>query len=457
MSQWAAALKFDDLSKEAVYQAKRFLLDSFGCALGGYQQHDVAIALEVLHEIAGRGDATVIGSCEKMDPVSAALANALMIRCMDYNDIYWKQDPSHPSDIFPAAIAGCERTGSNGRELVVGLVLGHEFEQRLCEAAFPGIRERGWHHATLTAFVSPIVAGRALHLSAEQIQHAIGISASRHCTLGAVTAGKLTMMKNTVDPMATQSGLLAALLAEKGYTGPEHVIDGKEGLTHCFGPEWKLPVLTEGLGENWRITQCGMKAFPTEALTHTPISAVLSLVKDNDLAPADIAKVHIRTTARGADILSDPSKYDPRTKETADHSLPYVVAAAIADRQVTPLQFTPAKINDTTIRAQLNKIVVVADAEIEKVFPALQRVVVKITTANGREFQKQLDFPKGDPRNPLSDAEIEEKFTALADPVMSRSAQEVVKDAVWNLEKVPSISTLMESLRADKEAAGAAH
>ena len=457
ISQWAAALKFEDLSKDAVYQAKRFLLDSFGCALGGYQQHDVAIALEVLHEIAGRGNATVIGSGDKMDPVSAALANALMIRCMDYNDIYWKQDPSHPSDIFPAAISGCERAGSNGRELIVGLVLGHEFEQRFCEAAFPGIRERGWHHATLTAFVSPIVAGRALHLSAEQIQHAIGISASRHCTLGAVTAGKLTMMKNTVDPMATQSGVLAALLAEKGYTGPEHVIDGKEGLTHCFGPDWKLSVLTDGLGEDWRITQCGMKAFPTEALTHTPISAVLSLVKDNDLTPADIAKVHIRTTARGADILSDPSKYDPRTKETADHSLPYVVAAAIADRQVTPLQFTPAKINDATIRAQLNKIVVVADPEIEKVFPALQRVVVKITTVNGREFEKQLDFPKGDPRNPLSDAEIEEKFTALADPVMSKSAQKVVKDAVWNLEKVPSISALMESLRADKKAAGAAH
>ena len=157
-------------------------------------------------------------------------------------------------------------------------------------SGFPGIRERGWHHATLTAFVSPIVAGRMLHLSPKQIQHAIGISASARATLGAVTAGKLTMMKNTVDPLATQSGMLAALLAEKGYTGPEHVIDGKEGLVHCFGPEWKLNILTDGLGESWRITQCGMKAFPTEALTHTPISAVLALVKDHDLRPDDIAQ-----------------------------------------------------------------------------------------------------------------------------------------------------------------------
>jgi 2-methylcitrate dehydratase len=449
MSRWAAALQFKQLSRDAVYQAKRFLLDSLGCSLGGYQQHDVKIALEVLGETAGPGKATVIGTGQRVDPISASLANALMIRCMDYNDIYWKQDPSHPSDIFPAALACCERAKSDGRELIVGLVLGHEFEMRFCEAAFPGIRERGWHHATLTAFVSPIVAGRALHLSGEKIQHAIGISASRHVTLGAVTAGKLTMMKNTVDPLATQSGVLAAMLAEKGYTGPEHVVDGKEGLTHCFGPEWKLNLLTDGLGNSWRITQCGMKAFPTEALTHTPISATLDLVREHDLQADDIAKIQIRSLARAADILSDPSKYDPRTKETADHSLPYVIAAAVADRQVTPLQFTPEKIMDPKIREQLRKVEVIADAEIEKVFPALQRVVVTIRRKDGREFTRQLDFPKGDPRNPLSDAEVEEKFAALAEGVLSGRAQKKVKDAVWGLEKIGSVSKLMALLKAD--------
>src|SRR5690349_12979352 len=449
MSRWAAGVKFQDLSKNAVYQAKRFLLDSMGCALGGYRQHDVQIALDVLAEIAGRGPATVIGTGKRIDPVSASLANALMIRCMDYNDIYWRQDPSHPSDIFPAALACCERAKSDGRELIVGLVLGHEFEMRFCEAAFPGVRERGWHHATLTAFVSPIVAGRALHLSWEQIQHAIGISASRQCTLGAVTAGKLTMMKNTVDPMATQSGVLAALLAEKGYTGPEHVIDGKEGLTHVFGPEWKLNLLTDGLGDSWRITQCGMKFFPTEALTHAPISAVLDLVKDNDLHPDNVEKIQIRSLARAADILSDPSKYDPHTKETADHSLPYVIAAALVDRQVTPVQFTMEKIMDPNIRAQLKKVEVVADPEIERVFPALQRVIVNITTTDGKTHSKQLDYPKGDPRNPLTDAEIEEKFAALAEGVLSPKAQQKLKDAIWGLEKLGSVSKLMALMKAD--------
>jgi 2-methylcitrate dehydratase len=451
MAQWAAGVKFEHIGDKAVHEARRYLLDSLGCAFGGYRQEDAEIALHVLEEIGGKGTSTIIGTGKKADPMTAALANALMVRIMDYNDIYWQQDPSHPSDIIPAAIACGERSKKNGRELVVGIILGYEFECRLCEAAFPGIRERGWHHATLTAFASPIVAGRMLDLPWEKIQHAIGISASRHATFGAVTAGKLTMMKNTVDPMATQSGVLAALLAEKGYTGPEHVIDGKEGIVKVFGPEWKLNILTDGLGDSWRIERCGMKAFPTEALTHTPISAVLDIVIGNDLKPAEIEKVHIRSLARAADILADPSKYDPRSKETADHSLPYVIAAAIADRQVTPRQFEPDKIMDPKIREQLRKIEVVADPEIEKVFPKLQRVIVKVKATDGREFEKQLDFPKGDPRNPLTDREVEEKFDALAAPVLSEERRRKVKDAVWKLDKLPSITELMDLCKADKE------
>jgi 2-methylcitrate dehydratase len=449
MARWTADLKYEDLSHEAVHEARRYLLDSLGCGLGGFLQHDVKIAMDVLGNTAGRGPCTVIGAGDKLDPITASLLNALMVRVMDYNDIYWKQDPSHPSDIIPAAIACGELRGLSGKDLVVGIVLGHEFEQRLCEAAFPGIRERGWHHATLTAFASPLVAGKMLGLGWEQLQHAVGISGSRHATLGAVTAGKLTMMKNTVDPMATQSGVVAALLAEKGYTGPEHVLDGKESLVHCLGPEWKLEILTDGLGDSWRITRCGMKAYPTEALTHAPISCVLDLIRDNDLAPDAVEKVHIRSLARAADILADPSKYDPRSKETADHSLPYVIAAAIAERQVTPLQFTDEKIMDDTIRAQLHKVEVVADPAIEALFPELQRVHVTIRTVDGREFTKQVDYPKGDPRNPLTDREVEEKFDSLAGPVLSEARVKAVKDTVWRLEKLDTMTELMDLLKGE--------
>jgi 2-methylcitrate dehydratase len=446
---WASKLKYDMIPADAVKEAKRYLLDSIGCALGGYQQHDVKIALEVLGEHAGAGNTTVIGSGAKVDPVTSSLLNALMVRCMDYNDIYWKQDPSHPSDIIPAALSIGERRSLGGKELITGIILGHETEMRMCEAAFPGIRERGWHHATITGFCSPVVAGALLGLDAEKLQHAIGIGACRHATFGAAVAGKLTMMKNTVSPMATQSGVLAALLAEKGYTGPEHIFEGKEGLVHCMGPDWKLEILTEGLGDSWRILQCGMKAYPTEALTHAPISVTLDLVKEHDLKPDDIVKVHIRSLARAADILSDPSKYDPRTKETADHSLPYVIAAAITDRMVSPAQFKMDRIMDPVLRAQLNKIEVVADEEIEALFPDLQRVIVTIHTTDGRELTKQVDYPKGDPRNPLTDQEIEEKFDALCAPVLTEEARNRIKDAVWNLENLGFISELLEMTTTD--------
>ena len=453
ISRWATRLEFEQLSPAAVYQAKRFLLDSLGCALGGYRQRDVQIYLELMREVAGTGTATVIGSGQKVDALSGALANALMIRVLDFNDIYWKQDPSHPSDIIPSAIACCERRVVDGKELIVAMVLGYEFAMRLSEAAFPGIRERGWHHATLTALAAPIAAARALRLDAQRMQHAIGISGSHMATVSGVVAGKLSMMKNTVDPLAAHSGVLAALLAERGYTGPEGVIDGKEGLVHALGPEWRLSVLTDKLGESWRIEQCGMKAFPTEALTHTPLSAVLELVKKHDLTPKHIAKVQVRTLARAVDILADPSKYDPHTKETADHSLPYCVAAAIVDRQLTPAQFTQEKIENPLIRAQLNKVEVVADDEIEKVFPELQRAAVAIITTNGDRYDTLLDYPKGDFRNPLSDEELEQKFDALAAALQSARARRELKRAVWQLEDLQSVSMLMDLCKADQQSA----
>jgi 2-methylcitrate dehydratase len=450
LADWAAAVRYEDLPAAVVRECRRFLFDSVGCALGGLRQHDCRIALKVLGEIAGPGLATVIGAGTRMDPVSASLANALLIRVMDYNDIYWKQDPSHPSDIIPAALAIAERQKLGGRELMVGIAIAYEIEQRLCEVSFPGVREVGWHHATLTAVASPIVAGRLLGLDGERIQHAIGISASRHCTPGSVTAGKLTMMKNTVDPLAVQSGVLAALLAEQGYTGPEHVLDGKEGLGHVIKTDWRWDILTAGLGESWRILQCGMKSFPTEALTHAPISATLDLVRDHDLRPEQIAEVRIRSLARAADILADPSKYDPRSKETADHSLPYCIAAAIVDRKVTPEQFEAGRIMDPTIRAQLPKVKVTADPEIEAAFPALQKVVVTIVTNDGRELTRALDYPKGDPRNPMTDAELEVKFDALAEPVCSPARLREMKEALAVAERAPEVSGLMAALTADR-------
>lgn len=446
LAEWAAGLRYEDLTPDAVDAAKRFLYDSIGCALGGYRQEDCELMLHHMQDMGGNPHCTCIGTGYRTSAVNASLFNALAIRAMDYNDIYWKADPCHPSDILSGPLAICEWKRLSGKELIVATVIAYEMEMRLCEFGQPGIRERGWHHATLTAFAAPIAVGRALGLSATQIQHAVGISASHSATLGAVTAGKLTMMKNTVDPMATQAGVTAALLAEKGYTGPEHVLDGKEGLMHCLGPDWKTDLLTDGLGRDYRIAKCGMKAFPIEALSHSPVTALLRLVNAHDIRPDQVQEIRVETIARAADILSDPAKYRPASKETADHSLPYCLAVALADRQVTPLQFTAQRIADPALHPLMDTVKAVANEEFEKLFPEIQPSRVTVTLKDGRSFAERVDVPKGDFRDPMTVEEIRVKFEALAAGAFDKARCDAIREAVMNLEQCADVSTIMPLL-----------
>lgn len=445
-AEFAAGLKFSHISDEAVHCAKRFLLDSIGCAIGGSHHEDINIMHETLDALGGTPQATIYGEKKKTDVVSATLLNALKVRVMDYNDIYWVQDPSHPSDIIPVATSVGEMEHKSGKDILAAIVLAYELEMRLCEFAVPGIRERGWHHATLTQLASPVVASYLLGNTVDQTVSAIGINGSHNSTLGAVAAGKLTMMKNTVDPMASSTGVFAALLAKRGYIGTEAIFEGKEGICQQLGPGYDMGKLTDGLGDSWRIVRCAFKAFPTEALTHSHITATLELVKKHDIRPEAVESVTVKTIARAADILADESKYHPETKETADHSLPYVVSAAILDRQITPLQFTQEKIHDPRLRALLPRIKVVADAELEKIFPEKKPSIVEITLTGGTTVRTSVDFPKGDPRNTMTDDELEEKFDALTAEAYPKEQKAAVKKAVWDFEDAPSIDRLLDAM-----------
>lgn len=449
ISRFSLRLKYEDLPSDVVNEVKRYLYDSIGCAYGGYSTHDVEIVKNIYSDMGGKGESTVIGSGDKIPAYNATFLNSLMIRALDFNDIYWKEDPSHPSDIIPVALAVGERENKNAKDVITAIVLAYEFECRLCEFAVPGIRERKWHHATLTQFVSPIVAGYLLGLNEDQMVSAIGISGSHNLTLGAVTAGKLTMMKNTVDPLAAQSGVMAALMARQGYSGTEQIFEGKEGLIQTLGPDWDTDKLVGGLGESFKILECSMKAFPTEALTHTHISTAIKVVTENEIKPDDIEEVTVTTIARAVDILFDPEKYKPTTRETADHSLPYCVAAAIVDRKITTDQFNTERINDPQIQGVLPKIKGEASQEFEKMFPEKQPSRVKIRLKDGQEFAAQLDFPKGDPREPMSEQDLDNKFKGLSSDLLSESRQKKVKDAIWNLESFQNIGGFMNILNAD--------
>jgi len=451
LARFARSLHYDAIPEPARKEAKRFLLDSVGCALAALDHEDMRQVYRYVEQLGGNQQATIIGHGTRTNAPNAALMNALLLRAMDYNDIYWKQDPAHPSDIIPAALAAGEMHGASGKDLIVGMVIAYELEMRVCLAADPGVREVGWHHASLTQFVSPLVAGRMLGLSEDQLVSAVGISGSSHFTLGGVVAGHLTNMKNTADPMATEAGVRAALLAVTGYTGSEELFEGKEGVFEVIrNVTWDPEKILSGLGDRFMITECGYKAFPTEALTHQPITAALEVMAENRIDPRTVEQIVVKTTTRGADILSDASKYQPTTKETADHSLPYCVAVAVAKGNVLPSDFEDEALKDPFVWELLPKIVVVADPEIDALFPKIKRAIVSITTTDGETYTKQEDHAKGRAERPLSDAELIDKFSANAGHALSDDHLRRVVEETLNVEQASSISQYMSRLKRNR-------
>ena len=469
IAEWACALKYEDLSAEAIQAAKLFWFDSIGCALGGSQQDDAKILLKHYRAMSstadssggesgksGNGKATAFVSGFKTNPVDAAFLNGHMIRAMDYNDIYWKTDPCHPSDLIAAPLALCESEGLSGKDLILATIIAYEIEMRLCEIGRPGVREYGWHHATLSAFAAPVAAGRVLNLTVDQMVSAIGISAARTFCPGAVTAGKLTNMKNTVDPWAGRMGAESALLARDGFSGPEHIIDGKEGLFAVFHHvQYKgQPVTFDGEGlirdlptspkSHYRILDCGMKSFPIEALSHAPLTAMMKTVKENKIKADEVQEIKVEVIARAADILGDPHKYRPDSKETADHSLPYCMAVGLVDGMVTPLQFKEERVLDKKLIPIMDKVKVVANEEFEALFPKFQPSRVTVTTNDGKSHSTRVDVPKGDPRDPMTEEEIAVKFTALGGDVIGKDQCKKLQRFIMSIETADNLGGLFE-------------
>src|SRR5947208_7863174 len=457
IAEWACSLKYDHLSPAAVQAAKLFWFDSIGCALGGSQQDDAKILLKHYRAMSGgKGSATAFVSGFKTNPVDPAFLNGHMIRAMDYNDIYWKADPCHPSDLIAAPLALCESERLTGKDLILSTIIAYEIEMRLCEIGRPGIREYGWHHATLSAVAAPVAAGRVLTLTREQMVSAIGISASRTFCSGAVTAGKLTKMYNTVDTWTRCIGAESALLAREGFSGPEHIIDGKEGLfavfSHVqyngqpasFDGEGLIKDLPTSPKSHYRILDCGMKSFPIEALSHSPLTAMMKTVKENKIKSNDVKEIKVEVIARAADILGDPHKYRPDSKETADHSLPYCMAVGLVDGMVTPLQFKEERVFDKSLIPIMDKVKVVANDEFEALFPKFQPSRVTITTNSGGSHSTRVDVPKGDPRDPMTEDEIAVKFTALGGDVIGNDQCKELQSFIMNLEAAKKLDRLFE-------------
>ncbi|MBU7048085.1 MAG: MmgE/PrpD family protein, partial [Theionarchaea archaeon] len=232
---------------------------------------------------------------------------------------------------------------------------------------------------------------------------------------------------------------------------PVKVFEGKEGLFEVIrNVEWDSAILIDGLGEKFLITECEYKAFPTEALTHQPITAVLTIMKENNIDPQNVTDILVETTTRGADILSDPSKYNPTTKETADHSLPYCIAVAVAKGNVLPSDFESEALFDPLVRTLIQKVKVIANPEIDSLFPKVKRAICTITTEDGNQYKRQEDYAKGSTGYPMTDEDIISKFKANASNHLSEERKSEVIDATFNLEKFTDISEYVKLLISDR-------
>jgi 2-methylcitrate dehydratase len=460
LAEWVAALRYEDLSPGSVALAKRFWFDSLGCAAAGSATHDARILLDHTRAMAGgaSGPCGVFCSDFSTNPVDAAFLNSHRVRALDFNDVYWKADPAHPSDLICGPLALCEALGRSGRDLILATVVVYELQCRFAEIGRPGIREYGWHHATLSGFAAGLAAGKVLGLSVDELVNATGIAASRTGSLGAVTAGDLTMMKNTVDPWAARMGVESALLAQRGYTGPAHIIDGKEGLFHVMGHShvagepctFDREGLTHDLptspGAHYRIADCSFKSFPVEALMHAPLSALMSIKAEHAFANDEIDEVRVEVIARAADILGDPKKYRPKTRESADHSLPYCFAVGLADGAIGPAQFDDSRVRDASLIPLMDKVRVLPNEAFEARFPAAQPSRVTVVLHDGREHTAEVEYPTGDPRNPMSDAALSAKFRALAEPVLGAERCGRVSSLVAGLDGLADVGELVSAM-----------
>jgi 2-methylcitrate dehydratase len=251
-------------------------------------------------------------------------------------------------------------------------------------------------------------------------------------------------------------GVESALLAARGFSGPEHMIDGKEGLYAVFGhvhykgapAKFDSEKLVGGLprsgADHYKIIDCGMKSFPIEALSHAPLTAMMKAVKENGIKPAEVAEIKVEVIARAADILGDPHKYRPDSRETADHSLPYCMAVGLVDGMVTPLQFREERVLDKSLIPIMDMVKVVANDEFEALFPKFQPSRVTITTEAGKSFSKRVDVPKGDPRDPMTAEEIGVKFHALGDSVIGKAACDKLAAGILGMEKVGDVREFMK-------------
>ncbi len=350
LSTSAAALDFVDLPADAVHEARRRILDSVGCALAAIGAEPGRIARNLAPAVEAPGAASILGTGQATSPDMAAFANTVMIRYLNCNDSLVSLGGGHPSDMLPAVLAAAQVAGASGRTVIAVLILAYEIYGRFAERF--ATREKGWDQGLFIGPASACAAGKVLGLPAVRLAHAMSMTVMSQVPLGHTRTGELSMWKGCATAMAVRNAVFAALLARAGMDGPPEPFEGRCGLFDQVTGALRLEGFGHaGAGVPLKIADTSIKYLPAQI--HTQAGAAMALEMRDALDLDDIERIRIRTCAVAVrNAAGEPGKWDPKTRETADHSLPYVVAAALTDGALTLASFDDRRIGAPAAHAQ---------------------------------------------------------------------------------------------------------
>src|SRR5881392_3425640 len=443
LADYVCSVRFEDLSKEVVNEVRRRVTDSLGCALGAWNEEPCAIARKVASEFSAKNGATIIGTAHQAPPDWAAFATGCCIRYFAFNDTYLSKEPAHPSDNISAALATAESVGATGKEFITAIALAYEVQCRFCDAA--SIRARGWDHVTYGSFSTALAAAHLMKLDPGKARHAVNIAGVAGAAMRQARAGELSHWKGVAFANAARHGVYSALLARAGITGPAPIFEGQMGF------ERQLGVSLGDVGEKFKgapemILKTSIKYWPAEYHSQSAIEAALSLRKEIG-DPSKAKSVTIESHDASVDIIgSEPEKWKPATRETADHSLPYITAIALIDGEVTDKQFDRERFSHPSVWKFLENVKVERNSELSSMYPGAVANIVHVDLADGRRLTRRVDYPLGHAKNRLKDSEVEEKFKILVEPMLVNDRAGKIIDVAWKLDEAAYVDELMKAL-----------
>jgi 2-methylcitrate dehydratase PrpD len=444
---------YEDLPDTVVDKAKYFTLDFVGVASRGSITESSRVMYELVRELGkSHKGAAIIGTEMRAVAQYAALANGTSSHAIEMDDVN-NEASLHPAVAnLPVAWALAELNNTDGRKFIEAIVLGYEVTIRLGKALGPAEHYRRGFHPTATcgAFGATVVAGKVLGLSESQLVNALGI-------VGSMASGTMECLsedawtKKMNPGWSAHNGIIASLMAKKGFRAPSTIIEGHHGFLHMGSDTPKPQKVTEGLGLSYEIVKTSIKPHACCRYKQGPIDAILKIVRENDIKPQDVKSVTLGILKTGIPFVVEPKavKYSPKSLIEAQFSMPFGAAVALLNGKAGLDEYVPENWESPKVKKMMERVTCVEDKEIEKDFPEKWPATAKIVTRDGRSFSAKIDYPKGDPANPLSWNELIEKFHELSKGVFSKKRRSEVIKRIEHLEKENDLKDLSSKLLKD--------